>query len=368
MHRLLEIASVFFKLGIIAFGGPAAHIAMMEDEIVSKRKWMDKQHFLDLMGATNLIPGPNSTEMTMHCGYVRGGVPGLIVAGFSFIFPAVTITLILALMYAKFGKLPEVQPFLYGIQAAVIALIVGAIIKLGKKAMKSYQLMVLAFVVLVLGLLGFNEIHLLLVSGVLGAVILYFLQEKRIDKQNGFGFVLATITSSPKLGIFLSFLKIGAILYGSGYVLFAYLDAEFVQQGIMNRKQLMDAVAVGQITPGPVLSTATFVGYQLGGIGGAVLATIGIFLPSFVFSIVLHPILDRLKKIVWFRYFLDAVNAAAVAIIAVVVVKMAGEIAGDWRGIIIAILATLYMLFAKQKNAVLVIVSGAFLGFLLSLV
>ena len=292
-NNLLEIAQVFFKLGLIAFGGPAAHIAMMEDEIIRKRKWMDHTHFLDLMGATNLIPGPNSTEMTMHCGYHRGGILGLFVAGFCFIFPAVVITLVLAFLYVKYGEVPAVAPFVDGIKPAILAVILGAIFKLGKKALKSWELGILgALVIIASGYYGYNEVIVLLSAGVLGGIYFYFrnysgnegkkLAMVPLLSVNLFTPIVAKASAISSLKIFLIFLKVGAVLYGSGYVLFAYLEGELVVPGYLQMNELIDAIAVGQFTPGPVLSTATFIGYQLGGFWGAMGATFGIFLPSFI--------------------------------------------------------------------------------------
>ena len=296
--NLKEVAKLFFKLGCIAFGGPASHIAMMEDEVVTKRKWMSRQHFLDLIGATNLIPGPNSTEMTMHCGYERAGWKGLIVAGGLFILPAVVITLFFAWLYGEYGELPEVQPIIYGIKPAVIAIILSASYKLGKKALKNVELGIFGILTIAACIYGFNEIIVLFGFGFLGLILFYI--KKSAGKTTNSVLHLLLLQVAPAtvsvgtLKIFLTFLKVGAILYGSGYVLFAFLDAELVAQGLMTRPELLDAVAVGQITPGPVLSTATFIGYQLGGFSGAIAATFGIFLPSFIFVLILNPLVHRI--------------------------------------------------------------------------
>jgi len=326
--HLPEIAQVFFKLGCIAFGGPAAHVAMMEEEIVEKRKWMTREHFLDLMGATNLIPGPNSTEMTMHCGHERGGWQGLFVAGACFIFPAVVITGIFAWLYQKYGELPAVEPFIFGIKPAVLAIIAGAVFKLGKKALKGIELGILGLIVLILSLAGVNEIAALLGAGVLGT--LYFYSKSKMASNNlstfhpFFLFQVGSIAAMqiPAMKVFGIFLKVGLILYGSGYVLFAYLDAELVANGLMSRLDLIDAIAVGQFTPGPVLSTATFIGYQLGGWSGAVTATLGIFLPSFLFVWILNPLVPKMRQSKLLSYFLDCVNIAAVAVMLAVLLEM----------------------------------------------
>lgn len=364
---------MFFKLGCIAFGGPAAHIAMMEDEIVNKRKWMDRQHFLDLVGATNLIPGPNSTEMTMHCGHERAGIKGLFVAGASFIFPAVVITGIFAWLYAKYGQLPEVEPFIFGIKPAVLAIIAAAILKLGKKALKNWELVILGFLVLVAGLLGFNEITALLTAGIIGAF--YFQLKNKTDGnlKSILPILLlqssaAAISKITALKVFWIFLKVGAVLYGSGYVLFAYLDAELVTNGWFTRQQLLDAVAVGQFTPGPVLSTATFVGYQLAGFWGAVAATVGIFLPSFLFVLVLNPLVPKMRKSKLLGFFLDSVNVAAVAVMTSVLFEMGLDTLTDWRAIVIATISVAITFGIKKVNAVWIVIGGAVLGYLLNFV
>lgn len=365
--ELLEIIKVFLKLGTISFGGPAAHVAMMEDEIVVKRKWLDRQHFLDLMGATNLIPGPNSTELTMHLGYERGGVLGLFLAGISFVFPAVCITLFFAFFYVKYGNLPAVEPFIYGIKPAVLAIIAGAIFKLGKKALKNWQLGILGVLVIAASLLGLNEIFALLGAGLLGAFFFYFQDKVKTNKVNFLPLILLQV---PKMSlatwkIFFTFLKVGAVLYGSGYVLFAYLDAELVTNGFLSRSELMDAIAVGQFTPGPVVSTATFIGYQLGGFGGAIAATVGIFLPSFLFVCLLNPLVAKMRASKFLSHFLDSVNIAAVAVMLAVLFTMAKESLIDWRTILIAVLGFAYTFGYKKSSSLLTVIGASILGFIL---
>ncbi|MBT8244282.1 MAG: chromate efflux transporter [Winogradskyella sp.] len=367
--KLLEVAQVFFKLGCFAFGGPAAHIAMMEDEIIEKRKWMTRDYFLDLIGTTNLIPGPNSTEMTMHCGYERAGKAGLFVAGIAFIFPATLITAILAYMYVKYGQLPEVEPFIYGIKPAVLAIIASAIFKLGKKAIKSTELIIIGLLVLIASLLGVNEVVALLVAGLLGMWYFYLKNKVTTDIKSIAPFFLlfglnATVTKVTAVKLFLIFLKVGAILYGSGYVLFAYLDAELVTRGLLTRPELIDAIAIGQFTPGPVLSTSTFIGYQLSGFAGALAATAGIFLPSFLFVLVLNPFIPKMRKSKILRGFLDSVNVAAVAVMLAVLFVMSKETLVEWQSIIIALLAAL-LTFKTKVGTIWTIVIGAVLGFLL---
>jgi len=365
---LSEIAAVFTRLGLIAFGGPAAHIGMMEDEIVSKRKWMDRQQFLDLVGATNIIPGPNSTEMTMHCGYVRGGLSGLIVAGLCFLLPATLLTGILAWLYTKYGSLPVVEPFIQAIKPAVLAIIAAAVLKLGKKAVKGWETGIIGISVLVLSFIGFNEIYLLLGAGIIGTV--YFkLRHGYFMTLWPFAWMNLSIHSGSEMvrtwPVFLSFLKIGAVLYGSGYVLFAYLDAELVQKGWLTTQQLMDAVAAGQFTPGPILSTATFIGFQLGGIKGALAATAGIFLPSFVFVAILSKYMDRIRTWKLTRYFLDAVNAAAVALMVAVLFSMGIETLTNWKNVTITAVTVVLTFGTNRISPIWIIVAGALSGLLL---
>ncbi|WP_299764003.1 chromate efflux transporter [uncultured Dokdonia sp.] len=370
-NKLKEVALVFFKLGCFAFGGPAAHIAMMEDEIITKRKWMTREHFLDLIGATNLIPGPNSTEMTMHCGHERAGSKGLFVAGVAFIIPAVVITALLAYLYVSYGQLPEVAPFLFGIKPAVLAIIASAILKLGKKAIKTTDLIVLGILVLVAALVGVHEVVALLGAGVIGTLYFYLKSKTSTTKTIILPFpILASslLLKTPVINVFLTFLKVGAILYGSGYVLFAYLDAELVTKGWLTRTELIDAIAVGQFTPGPVLSTATFIGYQLSGFGGALAATAGIFLPSFLFVLILNPFVSKMRSSKILSYFLDTVNVAAVAVMLSVLITMSIDTLTDWRAFVIAGISA-FFIFSKWKISVMwLIAGGAILGYVLQLI
>ncbi len=372
-NHLKEVAQVMFKLGVIGFGGPAVHISMLEEEVVEKRKWVTRQHFLDLIGATNLIPGPNSTQMTMHLGKERAGNLGLFVGGISFILPAVVITGFIAWLYKSYGHLPQFEPFVYGIKPAVLVIIAAAVLKLGKKALKSTELGILGALVLIASLAGVNEILALLGAGVLG--LIYFLIKNNnstasiaitplIFLQN----LTAPIVGLTSVKVFWIFLKIGLVLYGSGYVLFAYLDAELVTKGFLTRSQLMDAIAVGQFTPGPILSTATFIGYQMTGFYGAVLATVGLFLPSFLLVMILNPLVPKIRKSPTLGFFLDSVNIAAVAVIAGVLVSMSIETLTDWRSIVIAILSIAATYFIPKMNAMWAVLGGAILGYLLFLI
>ena len=346
--RLLEVGLLSLRMGLTAFGGPAAHIAMLRDEIVTRRKWLSDQHFLDLLGATNLIPGPNSTEMFIHTGFVRAGWPGLIVSGMAFIIPAMLEVLGLAWAYVRYGSTPQAEWLLYGIKPVIIAVIAQALLGLGKKAVKGWLTGVVGLVVLGLYFMGVNILVLLLAGGVLvmlvenreklrigglaGLVALPYRAALSSGSQTLLGWGLlpalsaATGPAAPfSLGVlFLTFLKIGSVLYGSGYVLLAFLHADFVARlGWLTDQQLIDAVAIGQLTPGPVFTTATFIGYLLGGLPGGLIATVGIFLPSFFFVAISNPIIPRLRQSTWAGGMLDGVNVAALGLMAAVTIQLA---------------------------------------------
>ncbi|MDP3436932.1 MAG: chromate efflux transporter [Bacteroidales bacterium] len=377
-----EITLLFLKLGSTAFGGPAAHIAMMESEVVRKRKWMDHQHFLDLIGATNLIPGPNSSEMAMHCGHERGGYRGLLAAGAAFILPAVIITMLFAWLYSKYGTLPRAEQFIYGIKPAVVGIILYALYGLGKKAFKNNLLIALGVITLGVTFIGVGEITALFACGFAGVAI-YLFKTKVIKGDKLFQFAPIAITpflkylfpvavggvvSISAMKIFLTFLKVGALLYGSGYVLFAFLDSELVSAGLLTREQLMDAVAVGQFTPGPVLSAATFVGWQLYGFPGAVAATLGIFLPSFLFVSLLNPLIPKMRKSAIVSAFMDAINVGSVAVIMAVVISMGRDAIVDWRSILILLISIFVAFKFNKLNSAFIVIGGSLLGYLLLLV
>lgn len=369
--RLKEVASLFLKLGIIGFGGPAVHISMFRAEVVAKRRWMDEQHFLDLIGATNLIPGPNSTEMAIHIGREKAGWKGLIVAGVCFILPAVLITGMFAWLYKQYGQLPQVQPFIYGIKPAIIAIILAAIVPLAQRSLKSTQMWIIGLAALALSLAGIAEITVMFGAG-LFALVLKAVGDKQLNSGTHSFFPLtllqltgASMATVSSTQLFLIFLKVGAILYGSGYVLFAFLDTELVATGLLTRTQLMDAIAVGQFTPGPVFSSVTFIGYQINGWTGATVATIGIFLPSFLFVALLNPLVKKMRNSALFSAFLDAVNVASVAVIAAICYQMGRESITNWRTALIALLSISLLLIFKRLNSALVVLGGAMLGYLL---
>ena len=316
MSPLLEVALLFLKLGFTAFGGPAAHIAMYHDEVVVRRKWLTDEQFLDLLGATNLIPGPNSTEMVIHIGFLRAGWAGLIVSGVCFVPPAMLIVMALSWMYVEFGSLPQIGWLLYGVKPVVIAIIAQALWTLGSKALKKRWLAALAAAVLVLYFLGVNEIALLF-----GGSLLFMLVENWGRLRNPspalllpFGGCLLSQAPVPFSlpFVFLTFLKIGSVLYGSGYVLLAFLRNDFVLRlGWLTDQQLLDAIAIGQVTPGPLFTSATFIGYLLDGTPGALLATLGIFLPSFIFVAISNPFIPKMRNSPWASSLLDGINASS---------------------------------------------------------
>jgi chromate transporter len=343
-----EVAAVFFKLGVIGFGGPVAHLALMEEELVGRRKWLTREHFLDLIGLTNLIPGPNSTEMAIHLGYLRAGWRGLILAGVCFLLPAVVLTTGVAWLYQRYGTLATARAALAGIEPAVLAIIGGAAWRLGRTAVRGVAHALLGAVLAAAVLLRVDPVLVLFGGVALGTLVL---------ARPARGKVLVAL---PEL--FLVFLKVGAVLYGSGYVLVAFLERELVGRGWLTHQQLLDAVAVGQVTPGPVLSTATFLGYGLGGGAGAVVATVGIFLPSFVFVAVLGPLADRLRKTAWAAPFLAAVRVSALALLAAAVVPFARGL--DLRGVAIAVVALALSIRFQVAAHWLILGAGA-LGLLL---
>ncbi len=365
--RLKEVIALFLRLGFTAFGGPAAHIAIMRDEVVRRRRWVDDQTFLDLLGATNLIPGPNSTEMTMHLGYVRAGWPGLIAGGTCFVLPAMLMVIGLGWVYQRYGTTPEVGWLLYGIKPVVIGLILNALWALGRRAVKGWLTAVVGAVVLGLYFLGYNEIALLFGGGV---VVMLASNLHRLRKMPlgaallpamGLATPLAAASASgfslPLL--FATCLKIGAVLYGSGYVLLAFLRADFVTRlGWLTDQQLLDAIAVGQVTPGPLFTSATFIGYMLGGVQGALLATLGIFLPSFVFVAISNPFVPRLRRSPWFGGLLDGVNVASLALMAAVTLQVARASVVDWITALVAIAATVLLLRFKVNSTWLVLAGG----------
>ncbi|HKQ36560.1 MAG TPA: chromate transporter [Verrucomicrobiae bacterium] len=350
-ERLIELAKLFLKLGLIGFGGPAAHIAMMEDEVVRRRNWLTGDEFLDLLGATNLIPGPNSTEMAIFIGYRRGGWAGLVVAGTCFIVPAMLIVLGCGWGYVRYGKLPQAEGVLYGIKPVIIGIVVQALWGFGRTALKNSLLWAVGIVVAGLNFFGGNELVLLFCGGLVAAAV-----------QRSHHVVAVVPFSVWALLVF--FLKVGSVLYGSGYVLLAFLRSGLVERlGWMTEAQLLDAVAVGQITPGPVFTTATFIGYVLGGMPAALVATLGIFLPAFVFVALSGPLLPRIRRSKVAGGFLDGVNAASLALMLVVTVQLAQAAFVDWVTIALGV-ASAVLLLRWRVNSAWLVLGGASAGFL----
>ena len=368
IERPLTITLLFLRLGLTAFGGPAAHIAMMRHEFVTRRGWLTDRRFLDLLGVTNLIPGPNSTEMAIHLGRERAGWRGLAGAGVAFIAPAAVMVSVLAWFYVEFGSTPAVTWVLYGVKPVVIAIVAHAIWGLGRVVVRRWQTALVAVAVIALGLLGVNELLLLFGGGAVGALI----QRPRWLTGRLSGVLLAPLASlnlaavAPATfslaGMALLFLKIGAVLYGSGYVLLAFLRADFVERlGWLTETQLLDAVAIGQVTPGPVFTTATFIGFLLAGVPGAVIATVAIFLPSFVFVAAIHPLVERLRASSVTAPILDAVNASAVGLMTVVMVFLGRSAVVDVPTILAALAALAVLIFTKV-NSLWLILAGAVMG------
>lgn len=366
--RLQELFLLFFKLGFTAFGGPAAHIAMFRQEAVEKRKWLDDEQFLDLIGAANLIPGPNSTEMVMHLGYLRAKVPGLLVAGASFILPAMTLVTGFAWAYKELGTTPQADALLYGVKPVIIAIIAQALWGLGKKAVKGPLTAAAGLGVFILYFLGVHELILLAVGG---SLVMLLKNARRLGKNLGMVTVLPfSISQIPFLsqgeaslpGLFFTFLKIGSVLYGGGYVLLAFLKADLVERlGWLTSQQLIDAVAVGQFTPGPIFTTATFVGFLLFDLPGALTATVGIFLPSFILVAISNPIIPRLRESLWTGALLDGVNAASLGLMAAVTLELGQAALVDPFTVVLVLLSG-GLIIRYQLNSAWLVLGGALLG------
>jgi len=370
---LSSLALLFLKLGTTAFGGPAAHIAMMEDEVVRRRKWMTRDEFLDLLGAANLIPGPNSTELAIHIGHRQAGWPGLLVAGSSFILPAMLIVMSFAWAYVRYGSLPQVAGILYGVKPVIIAIVLQALWSLARTAIKSKFLAVVGIVAVILTFLRIHELLVLFGAG-LAVVLAQTILRRSKD--------LKSLVSAPALAmlfqaggggaaafglwpLFLFFLKVGAILYGSGYVLLAFIRADLVERWHwLTETQLLDAIAVGQVTPGPVFTTATFIGYVLGGPRAAVVATLGIFLPAFFFVAVSGPLVPRIRSSAMAGAFLDGVNVAALALMLVVTYQLGRAAVVDLVTLALALISA-FILFRLRINSAWLILAGAIVGWFL---
>ena len=364
-RTLAELAGFFLRLGLTAFGGPAAHVAMMERELVHKRRWLTREAFLDQLGATSLIPGPSSTQMAMGIGWRRAGWAGLILGGCCFILPAALLTLALAWAYVRFGRLPQARGLLYGIKPVVLAIVVQALGSLGRTAFRTRTLLALGLLALAASLLGVHPLAVLLGAG-LAVLVLRRAREGSGPAAAG-AWVLPALGASawPAVGlasVFLFFLKLGSVLFGSGYVLLAFLQADLVDRWHwLTQAQLLDAVAAGQVTPGPVFTTATFIGYVLKGWPGAVLATVGIFLPSFLFVALLGPLVPRLRRTPGAAAFLDGVNAGALALMTAVTWALLRAAVVDRWTLLLGVASAALLLRFKLNPAWLVL-GGALAG------
>ena len=389
LKNLSQLAILCLKLGSTGIGGFLVVLAMMEYEVVTRKKWLTKQKFLDIIGASNLVPGPSSVEVTIHVGYLYGGWLGFVISGICLIFPAALIKTGFAWAYTQFGALPEIASFLDGVKPVVLAVMLLAVTKLGKTAIENWRLLIIGVFVCVANFFGVSEIILLLVGGVIGMLLLGFHQELSPEESGidpsantkfripkAVFFLLITIAilffidanyspslSLGKLSIF--FLKVASLLYGSGYVLIAFLQGELVDDfGWLTEQQLLDAIAIAQITPGPLLSSATFIGYLLLGIPGAIVATVSIFLPSFLFSAALISVVSQLRNFRWTSAFLDAVNASSIALMAAVIVKLSQSVLIYWQSWVI-LLSTLVISFRWKVNVIYLILGGAIVAWIL---
>lgn len=393
---LPSLAALFLRLGSTAFGGPAAHIAMMEDEVVRRRGWLSREEFLDLVGATHLIPGPNSTELAIHIGHRRAGWPGLLVAGLSFILPAMLIVWVVAWGYTRYGQLPAIGGVLSGVKPVVVAIIAHALWTLGRTALKSALTTAIGIAVFIAVLLGTHELVALALAGMIGALDVRLTagglpplpallaaplpqtplpprsatdMPSALEVPLAAGGAVGGVGAAAAAGLpslFLVFLKAGSFLFGSGYVLVAFLRSDLVVRlGWLTEPQLLDAVAVGQFTPGPVFTTATFIGYLLAGNAGALWATLGIFLPAFVFVALSAPLLPRLRQSATLGGALDGVNVASLALMAAICLPLARDAAGGMLGVVPATaigVASLALLVRWRVNAAWLILGGALLG------
>jgi chromate transporter len=370
-RALGELAWVFLRLGTIAFGGPAAHIAMFEQEIVRRRGWLTEAEFLDRLGAASLIPGPTSTELVVHIGHRRAGWPGLLVAGSCFILPAAVSVCLLAALYVHYGRLPAVAGLLYAIKPVVIAIILQALWNFRRTALRTRWLGVVALAALVLAIAKLHPVVVLLIGGALSGAWHLFSRMRAEGNEAGGWFVwlpqaaagLGAVAAPLTLGAILGvFVKIGAVTFGSGYVLLAFLRAELLERrGWLNSQQLLDAVAVGQFTPGPVFTTATFIGYLLHGVSGAVVATVGIFLPAFFFVAISAPIIPRLRRSKLAGAVLDGINVASLALMALVTFQLAQAALLEWFTVAIGAVSAL-LLFRWKVNSAWLIAAAGLLG------
>jgi len=366
--RLGEIARAFLRLGFIAFGGAAAHIAMMEEEFVRRRGWLTREEFLDRLGAVNLLPGPTSTEMTIYLGALRGGIPGLLIAGAAFILPSALMMAGLAWVYVRYGTLPQIAALLWGVKPVIVALVAQAVWSLAKASLKSRELMVIAAIVLGLAAMHVSTLALLIGTGVAWVVANRFGRNSGATVAGAVAGAGSGTVAATTAGVFVYFLKIGALLFGSGYVLLAVLREDLVTRlRWLTESQLLDAVAVSQATPGPFFAVATFVGYQLSGWRGAAVATVGMFVPAFTYVALTAKVLPQLRKSPTASVFLDGMNAAAVALMAFVGLQFAREVVLTPLAFVLAAV-TAILLFRYRVNSAWLVLGGALTGLAMRLV
>jgi len=368
--KYIEIATLFLKLGTIGFGGPTSTIAMMEDETVRKRKWVTSEYFLEIMAVTNIVPGPNATEMAAHLGYIRAGFPGLVIAGLCFLLPATIISVVLAILYVEFGSLPKVNGVFSIINAVVIAILISALIRLCKTAYKTNFSLFLGVSSLIAALFGINQVFIMFLSGLLS--FLFY----SVDQTNFATLIIGAfsykniqlyvdpIIESKLAQLALFFLKVGSLLFGSSYILLAFIQHDLVKNfNWITNQQVVDAITVGQITPGPISTTATFIGYVIAGFPGSIISTIGMFLPSFIIVLFTAKFLPKINHISTIKTFLNGISASAVALIAYAIIDLLKSTINDFTAIIIIIIAL--FLSVKYRVDTLWLILG---GFLLSFI
>ncbi len=371
---LRDIALSFLRLGTTAFGGPAAHIAMMEEQFVRRRGWLSHEEFLDMLGATNLIPGPNSTEMAIHIGHQRGGWKGLVVGGVCFIIPAMLIVMAAGWAYVRFGSLPQFQGVMHGIKPVIVAIILQALWRLVPVAIKNGFLALVGSIAVLAALLGAGPLTVLFGASIVTAATAWVERERSSETlaalpMPGWPGIVAMLKTAGAaaaaavpfslLGLFLFFLKVGAVLYGSGYVLLAFLQSDLVDRlHWITQSQLLDAVAVGQVTPGPVFTTATFIGYLLGGVTGATAATIAIFVPGFIFVAASRPLIPRIRRSPTAGALLDGVNVGALALLAVVTVQLGRAALIDVATVAIAATSAALLIYSRINSVWLIFAAG----------
>lgn len=378
---LSRVALLFLRLGTLAFGGPAAHVAMMHEEVVNRRRWLSREDFLDLLGATNLIPGPNSTEMAIHLGHRRAGWPGLVAAGCCFILPAAVLVTACAWAYVRYGSLPQSAALLYGVKPVIIAIVLRALWELGRTAIKTQSLAAVCVAGVALNFSGVNELAILLVAGLAAGLARWIIPRFQTLGPHNTGLVAvspvaflahgaetaAAIAALPfsLWALLLFFIKVGSVLFGSGYVLLAFLRADLVGRWHwLTESQLLDAIAIGQVTPGPVFTTATFIGYILGGFGGALVGTVGIFLPAFFFVAVSGPLVPRIRRSPTAGAVLDGVNAASLSLMIVVSYQLARAALVDIPAVLLAVLGAA-ALVRYRLNLAWLVLGGAVAGLIL---